>query len=180
MGKVVGSIGSVAGGLALGKEGPLVHTGACIASLLGQGGSTKYHVSSHWVRLFKNDRDRRDLVRRAGESCTVIRLRTYWTFLFDLPQETFATFEVVASGYDLFLTASRRGRLPGPERSWCPELAFNIGLAQDESGPSRPHSLNGVISIRTPLLLPAQTFGSKTKTRIEYSFERRHESLRCR
>lgn len=24
------------GGLALGKEGPLVHTGACIASLLGQ------------------------------------------------------------------------------------------------------------------------------------------------
>ncbi|GAQ87178.1 chloride channel protein [Klebsormidium nitens] len=62
VGKVVGSIGSVAGGLALGKEGPLVHTGACIASLLGQGGSTKYHVSSHWVRLFKNDRDRRDLV----------------------------------------------------------------------------------------------------------------------
>ena len=26
----------MAGGLALGKEGPLVHTGACIASLLGQ------------------------------------------------------------------------------------------------------------------------------------------------
>ncbi|KAL4322032.1 hypothetical protein AHAS_Ahas14G0169900 [Arachis hypogaea] len=36
IGKIFGSIGSVRGGLALGKEGPLVHTGACIVSLLGQ------------------------------------------------------------------------------------------------------------------------------------------------
>ncbi|XP_028773976.1 chloride channel protein CLC-d [Neltuma alba] len=62
IGKIFGSIGSVAGGLALGKEGPLVHTGACIASLLGQGGSTKYHLSSRWFQVFKSDRDRRDLV----------------------------------------------------------------------------------------------------------------------
>lgn len=62
IGKVFGSIGSVGGGLALGKEGPLVHTGACIASLLGQGGSTKYHLSSRWLQVFKSDRDRRDLV----------------------------------------------------------------------------------------------------------------------
>lgn len=34
--QIFGSIGSVGGGLALGKEGPLVHTGACIASLFGQ------------------------------------------------------------------------------------------------------------------------------------------------
>lgn len=34
--QILGSIGSVGGGLALGKEGPLVHIGACIASLLGQ------------------------------------------------------------------------------------------------------------------------------------------------
>ncbi|GMH08419.1 hypothetical protein Nepgr_010259 [Nepenthes gracilis] len=61
-GKIFGSIGSVGGGLALGKEGPLVHTGACIASLLGQGGSTKYHLSSRWLQVFNNDRDRRDLV----------------------------------------------------------------------------------------------------------------------
>ncbi|KAK6146080.1 hypothetical protein DH2020_019949 [Rehmannia glutinosa] len=38
VGKIFGSIGSVGGGLALGKEGPLVHIGACIASLLGQCG----------------------------------------------------------------------------------------------------------------------------------------------
>ncbi|KAJ6810739.1 chloride channel protein CLC-d isoform X3 [Iris pallida] len=62
IGKIFGSIGSVGGGLALGKEGPLVHTGACIASLLGQGGSTKYHLSSKWFRVFESDRDRRDLV----------------------------------------------------------------------------------------------------------------------
>ncbi|XVE66017.1 hypothetical protein DITRI_Ditri08aG0047800 [Diplodiscus trichospermus] len=62
IGKIFGSIGSVGGGLALGKEGPLVHTGACIASLLGQGGSTKYHLSSMWLQGFKSDRDRRDLV----------------------------------------------------------------------------------------------------------------------
>ncbi|GAV74798.1 CBS domain-containing protein/Voltage_CLC domain-containing protein [Cephalotus follicularis] len=62
IGKIFGSIGSVGGGLALGKEGPLVHIGACIASLLGQGGSTKYHLSSRWLQVFKSDRDRRDLV----------------------------------------------------------------------------------------------------------------------
>lgn len=62
IGKIFGSIGSVGGGLALGKEGPLVHIGACIASLLGQGGSTKYHLSSRWLRVFESDRDRRDLV----------------------------------------------------------------------------------------------------------------------
>ncbi|XP_057958852.1 chloride channel protein CLC-d isoform X2 [Malania oleifera] len=62
IGKIFGSIGSVGGGLALGKEGPLVHIGACIASLLGQGGSTKYHLTSWWIKFFQSDRDRRDLV----------------------------------------------------------------------------------------------------------------------
>ncbi|KAJ4967791.1 hypothetical protein NE237_014492 [Protea cynaroides] len=62
IGKILGSIGSVGGGLALGKEGPLVHTGACIASLLGQGGSTKYHLRARWLQVFRSDRDHRDLV----------------------------------------------------------------------------------------------------------------------
>ncbi|KAJ0982306.1 hypothetical protein J5N97_010561 [Dioscorea zingiberensis] len=62
IGKIFGSIGSVGGGLALGKEGPLVHTGACIASLVGQGGSTKYHLNPRWLQIFESDRDRRDLV----------------------------------------------------------------------------------------------------------------------
>ncbi|KAL8486372.1 hypothetical protein ACS0TY_023171 [Phlomoides rotata] len=62
IGKIFGSIGSVGGGLALGKEGPLVHIGACIASLLGQGGSTKYHLRTRWLQIFTSERDRRDLV----------------------------------------------------------------------------------------------------------------------
>ncbi|CAM6118423.1 unnamed protein product [Calypogeia fissa] len=60
--KIFGAIGSVAGGLIVGKEGPLVHIGSCIAAILGQGGSRKYHLTWRWLRFFKNDRDRRDLV----------------------------------------------------------------------------------------------------------------------
>ncbi|XP_062078160.1 putative chloride channel-like protein CLC-g isoform X1 [Humulus lupulus] len=60
--KIVGSITAVSSSLLVGKAGPMVHTGACIASLLGQGGSQKYNLTWKWLRFFKNDRDRRDLV----------------------------------------------------------------------------------------------------------------------
>lgn len=64
--KIFGGIGAVAGGLDVGKEGPMVHIGACIASLLSQGGSKRYHLTWRWLRYFKNDRDRRDLVTCAA------------------------------------------------------------------------------------------------------------------
>ncbi|XP_004486231.2 chloride channel protein CLC-c-like [Cicer arietinum] len=60
--KIFGSILGVGAGFVVGKEGPMVHTGACIANLLGQGGSTKYGLTWKWLRYFKNDRDRRDLI----------------------------------------------------------------------------------------------------------------------
>lgn len=60
--KIFGSILGVSAGFVVGKEGPMVHTGACIASFLGQGGSSKYHLTWTWLRYFKNDRDRRDLI----------------------------------------------------------------------------------------------------------------------
>lgn len=60
--KIFGSILGVSAGFVVGKEGPMVHTGACIASLLGQGGSRKYHLTWKWLKYFKNDRDRRDLI----------------------------------------------------------------------------------------------------------------------
>ncbi|XWS41229.1 hypothetical protein CRYUN_Cryun17cG0063300 [Craigia yunnanensis] len=60
--KIFGSILGVSAGFVVGKEGPMVHTGACIASLIGQGGSRKYHLTWRWLRYFKNDRDRRDLI----------------------------------------------------------------------------------------------------------------------
>ncbi|GKU88914.1 hypothetical protein SLEP1_g3123 [Rubroshorea leprosula] len=60
--KIFGSVLGVSAGFVVGKEGPMVHTGACLASLLGQGGSRKYHLTWKWLRYFKNDRDRRDLI----------------------------------------------------------------------------------------------------------------------
>ncbi|CAM8979744.1 unnamed protein product [Rhodiola kirilowii] len=60
--KVLGSISAVSSSLVVGEAGPMVHTGACVASLLGQGGSKKYGLTWRWLRFFKNDRDRRDLI----------------------------------------------------------------------------------------------------------------------
>ncbi|XP_028051946.1 chloride channel protein CLC-b isoform X5 [Camellia sinensis] len=55
-------------GLDLGKEGPLVHIGSCIASLLGQGGPDNYRIKWCWLRYFNNDRDRRDLITCGASS----------------------------------------------------------------------------------------------------------------
>ncbi|XP_057539295.1 chloride channel protein CLC-c-like [Amaranthus tricolor] len=60
--KIFGSVLGVSAGFVVGKEGPMVHTGACIANLIGQGGSRKYGLTWTWLRYFKNDRDRRDLI----------------------------------------------------------------------------------------------------------------------
>ncbi|XP_010556277.2 PREDICTED: chloride channel protein CLC-b [Tarenaya hassleriana] len=73
--KIIGSIGAVAAGLDLGKEGPLVHIGSCIASLLGQGGPDNHRVKWRWLRYFNNDRDRRDLITCGSASgvCAAFR-----------------------------------------------------------------------------------------------------------
>ncbi|PKU82223.1 putative chloride channel-like protein CLC-g isoform X1 [Dendrobium catenatum] len=60
--KIAGCISAVSSSLHVGKAGPMLHTTACIASLLGQGGSCKYRPACRWLRCVKNDRDRRDLV----------------------------------------------------------------------------------------------------------------------
>ncbi|KAL0377300.1 UNVERIFIED_CONTAM: Chloride channel protein CLC-a [Sesamum radiatum] len=73
--KIIGSIGAVSAGLDLGKEGPLVHIGSCIASLLGQGGPDNYRIRWRWLRYFNNDRDRRDLITCGSSSgvCAAFR-----------------------------------------------------------------------------------------------------------
>ncbi|KAH9791991.1 chloride channel protein CLC-b [Citrus sinensis] len=73
--KIIGSIGAVAAGLDLGKEGPLVHIGSCIASLLGQGGPDNHRIKWQWLRYFNNDRDRRDLITCGSSSgvCAAFR-----------------------------------------------------------------------------------------------------------
>ncbi|XP_045786629.1 putative chloride channel-like protein CLC-g [Trifolium pratense] len=60
--KIIGSITAVSSSLVVGKAGPMVHTGACVAALLGQGGSKRFGITWRWLRFFKNDRDRRDLI----------------------------------------------------------------------------------------------------------------------
>ncbi|KAL8038813.1 hypothetical protein ABFX02_11G132400 [Erythranthe guttata] len=73
--KIFGSIGAVSAGLDLGKEGPLVHIGCCVAALLGQGGPDKYRIKWRWLRYFNNDRDRRDLITCGSSSgvCAAFR-----------------------------------------------------------------------------------------------------------
>ncbi|XP_074572229.1 putative chloride channel-like protein CLC-g isoform X1 [Curcuma longa] len=60
--KIVGLITAVSSSLHVGKAGPMVHIGACVGAIVGQGGSQKYGMTWRWLRYFKNDRDRRDLV----------------------------------------------------------------------------------------------------------------------
>lgn len=73
--KIIGSIAAVSSGLDLGKEGPLVHIGACLANLLSQGGSDRYRLRWRWLRYFNNDRDRRDLITCGASSgvCAAFR-----------------------------------------------------------------------------------------------------------
>jgi chloride channel 7 len=59
--KLVGSVLAVAGGLAVGKEGPFVHAGAAVGALLSQGGPAG--AAPAWFRAnFWNARDRADMV----------------------------------------------------------------------------------------------------------------------
>ena len=60
--QIIVSISAVSSSLFVGKAGPMVHTGACVAALLGQGGSKRFRLTWRWLFYFKNDRDRRDLV----------------------------------------------------------------------------------------------------------------------
>ncbi|GER47372.1 chloride channel-like family protein [Striga asiatica] len=60
--KIAGSILAVSSSLNIGKAGPMVHTGACIAAIMGQGGSKKLRLRWKWLEVFNNDKDRRDLV----------------------------------------------------------------------------------------------------------------------
>uniref|UniRef100_A0A0E0FBR4 Chloride channel protein n=1 Tax=Oryza meridionalis TaxID=40149 RepID=A0A0E0FBR4_9ORYZ len=73
--KIIGSICAVSSGLDLGKEGPLVHIGACLANLLSQGGSGQHRLRWRWLRYFDNDRDRRDLITCGASSgvCAAFR-----------------------------------------------------------------------------------------------------------
>ncbi|TKR83019.1 hypothetical protein L596_016676 [Steinernema carpocapsae] len=60
--KAVGVACSVAGGLAAGKEGPMIHSGAVVAAGISQGRCISLPLDFHLFRYFRNDREKRDFV----------------------------------------------------------------------------------------------------------------------
>lgn len=59
--KCVGLVFSVSSGLAVGKEGPLVHIGAIVAAHVSQGGKF-FQYTKPWLRGMRNDHDKRDFI----------------------------------------------------------------------------------------------------------------------
>lgn len=60
--KAIGVITSVTGGLAGGKEGPMVHCGAVIAAGVSQGKSSSFGKDFNIYRCFRDDHEKRDFV----------------------------------------------------------------------------------------------------------------------
>ncbi|XP_036594959.1 H(+)/Cl(-) exchange transporter 7 isoform X2 [Trichosurus vulpecula] len=60
--KVCGVILSVVGGLAVGKEGPMIHSGAVIAAGISQGRSTSLKKDFKIFEYFRRDTEKRDFV----------------------------------------------------------------------------------------------------------------------
>jgi hypothetical protein len=62
--KVVGVTFSVAAGLPVGKEGPMVHSGSVVAAAISQGKSRFWGVDTSFSKFsdFRNDREKRDFV----------------------------------------------------------------------------------------------------------------------
>ncbi|KAJ7340243.1 H(+)/Cl(-) exchange transporter 7 [Desmophyllum pertusum] len=60
--KVVGVVFSVAGGLACGKEGPMIHAGAVVAAGVSQGRSTTFNKDFKMFEYFRQDHEKRDFV----------------------------------------------------------------------------------------------------------------------
>ncbi|XP_014260411.1 H(+)/Cl(-) exchange transporter 7 [Cimex lectularius] len=60
--KVIGVISTVVGGLAGGKEGPMIHAGAVVAAGISQGKSTSLKSDCKILGYFREDHEKRDFV----------------------------------------------------------------------------------------------------------------------
>ncbi|XP_045520269.1 H(+)/Cl(-) exchange transporter 7 isoform X2 [Pieris brassicae] len=60
--KAVGVISAVVGGLAGGKEGPMIHCGAVVAAGISQGKSTTFNKDFKIFQYFREDHEKRDFV----------------------------------------------------------------------------------------------------------------------
>ena len=50
------------GGLACGKEGPMIHAGAVVSAGVSQGRSTTFNKDLHLFPYFREDHEKRDFV----------------------------------------------------------------------------------------------------------------------
>ncbi|OQR95499.1 Chloride Channel (ClC) Family [Thraustotheca clavata] len=62
--KAVGILFSVSAGLPVGKEGPMIHSGAVIGAGLSQGKSSSFGIDTSWTKFkgFRNDKEKRDFI----------------------------------------------------------------------------------------------------------------------
>ncbi|OQV24355.1 H(+)/Cl(-) exchange transporter 7 [Hypsibius exemplaris] len=60
--KIIGMICSLTGGLAVGKEGPMIHIGAIVGAGISQGQSTTCRTDLHILEDFRSDTEKRDFV----------------------------------------------------------------------------------------------------------------------
>lgn len=62
--KVLGMCLSVASGLPLGKEGPMIHAGSIIGAAVSQGNTITFGFDTSWTKFqdLRNDRSKRDFV----------------------------------------------------------------------------------------------------------------------
>ena len=62
--KVIGTCFSVAAGLALGKEGPMIHAGSIVGAAMSQGKTITFGFDTSWTKFqdLRNDRSKRDFV----------------------------------------------------------------------------------------------------------------------
>lgn len=84
--KVLGMCLSVASGLPLGKEGPMIHAGSIIGATVSQGNTITFGFNTSWTKFqdLRNDRSKRDFVTfgaAAGDSHSQL-LTTYYTPLY--------------------------------------------------------------------------------------------------
>lgn len=66
--KTIGVICTVVGGLAGGKEGPMIHSGAVVAAGISQGKSTTFKKDLNIFRYFREDHEKRDFVSGGAAS----------------------------------------------------------------------------------------------------------------